>query len=196
MRYLLYVLFTVFFFAQTVNAAGLGGTTSDLEKRFNRGYRQEFPIGDAMARVQIGIDDRCYVEYIKDPEYRRVDRITGPGGALMLFCGENPSFYEFIEAVKELIPRDARLVSAFRESSSNVTDTYNFKSAALAKSPGIKKASAHQGVLGIKGDPVGTFKLRVDRDIKNKERVAVFSLALGIYERPDHAISIKGNPFK
>ena len=197
MHYILYIISVLILFAQSVNAAGLGSTTLDFERGFNKGYRQEFPLGDGMAHVQIGTDDRCYLEYMKDPEYPRIYRIAGPGGGVLLSCGVNPQFYKFVEAVKELMPRDARLISAFRKTSYNITeDSYNFKSSSLTKSPGIKKASAYQSIFGIKGDPVGTFKLHLTRDVNNKERVAVFSLAFGIYERPDHAVTIKENPFK
>jgi hypothetical protein len=130
------------------------------------------------------------------PRVGRIDaNAKGLFGALN---DSNPSAKQFFKGIKKIIPSDYILIASYQKNGAYLTETYAFKSLYLKQIPGIKSAMTYQDIMGFKGHPVGTFKMIINRDIKDRNLIENFIVALGMPEEVGlkNMKKVSKNPFR
>ena len=166
-------------------ATGLGDTFADIEKTWNKGYKKVGPPIGSSRIVAIGISKASCIRYTTglegytfgNPE--RAGRLEGDARGLFgANAGSNPTKQQFIKSIKELMPKDYKLLAAYSTDTPWRKEIYSFSSASFRRLPGIKDSFAYASD-GMK-HPVGSFMLIVNYDIDSKDRVMNFHLILGL----------------
>lgn len=184
-----------------LHAAGLGSTQQDFETEWYRGYKKIFPFADMGQNIHIGAASDIYLSYITGDAGHsfgnppRIGMIQGPGCGVIMDNSLPPEAILFFEDVKKLLPPKSRLVAAYKIRHPFLTEKYVFKSAWLSRLPGISQVNPYQSFMGIKGEPVGTFQLIVNYNIKDSRLVENFTLALG-RDDMEGMKRISKNPFR
>jgi hypothetical protein len=161
-------------------AAGLGERFSVFEKKWNKGFRQEFSVGGAYTDVYIGSDKKHSVAYSKggwNDFDGRIGTIHGETWGMFGVPGNQlPTTRQFLTGIKAMMPADSKLISKFASSKAGyLTEVYLFKSVSLSKLPGIAKSTAYDQET----KSIGRFVLIVNHNIDDSNYVINYTLTLG-----------------
>jgi hypothetical protein len=163
-------------FVSTAFGAGLGNTIESISGEYG---------------IKIQTDE---IHAFGNPP--RAGRLEANAAGLFgSFPDTNPNTQQFFNGVRKLMPADAKLTASYKRYDHYLKEIYTFKSKTLAKFPNIKEAMAYQKDLG--NHPVGTFFMTINYDIKHKDCVANFTIALGLPEVDiEDMKKVSKNPFK
>ena len=167
--------------------AGLGDTLSEIDKAWNKGYREVFPYSGDSQSVRVGSSSKSAISYITGElgstfgTPKRAGHLDGgTEGLFGAAPGERPTRSQFFAAITHLMPKDSKLISAYTRGQPHPEEDYIFESEWLKALPGIDQSRAYSSNPFKKGlNPVGSFFLFVTYDPDRPDHVMVFQLQLG-----------------
>ncbi len=161
---------------------GLGSTVAELERAWNKGYRWS---SDICVRVgsseESSIGYYTYQNFGDPPRVGEID--SGSRGLFGAAKGQPPTKDQFFTSITHLMPKDSRLISAYRSKNPSLSleEDFVFESLWLKNLPGAHQASAYSFNPIYKTQaPVGTFTLCVHYDPAHPDLISMFQLAIAI----------------
>ena len=160
-----------------------------------------FRLGDSVSSIDVkyrGTFLAQEVDYFGDPP-RAGAMIFNTKGLFGAAPKDNPSVQQFFTGIRDMLPRDYILTSAYQNKSNYTKEIYLFKSSSLKNVPGIRSYYRYQkdDVFHHPGDPPGTFMVIINYDINDPQRIASCHIGLGIpHTDLTNMKKVKKNPFK
>ncbi len=160
-----------------------------------------FRLGDPISSIDVRDRGRIIVQQVD--QFGNPPRAGAMGfntkGLFGAAPNENPSAQQFFSGIKEMLPKDYILTSAYQNKTNYTKEIYLFASNSLKNVPGIKSYFKYQKdeVFHNPGDPIGTFMVIITYDIQDPQRIAACHIALGIPHTDLTSMKkVRKNPFK